>query len=116
MAKCHRVSHRGRTAQAQGRAGREYPGSALGRVTLSWAAPSDRFDQHGAALAAADALGGDAAFQAEPLHGVDEMQDDAIAAGANRVAGADGAAVDIEPRAVDRSEERRVGKGCRARG
>src|SRR6476660_4448244 len=30
------------------------------------------------------------------------MQDDAIAAGANRVAGADGAAVDIEPRAVDR--------------
>src|ERR1700731_1201806 len=63
--------------------------------------PSHRFDQHGAALAAADALGGDAALIAEPLHGVDQMQHDAVAAGADRMTDADGAAVDIEPVARD---------------
>src|SRR5581483_11743060 len=63
--------------------------------------PSNRFDQHGAALAAADAFGGDAAPLAEPLHGIDQMQHDAIAAGADRMADADGAAVDIEPVARD---------------
>src|SRR5580704_12645696 len=70
--------------------------------------PSHRFDQHGAALAAADAFGGDAALIAEPLHGIDQMQDDAIAAGANRMADADRTAVDIEPVARDLS--RRTGK------
>ena len=45
-----------------------------------------RLDQHGAALAAADAFGGDAALEAEPLHGVDEMQHDAVAARADRMA------------------------------
>src|SRR6202050_3296804 len=44
---------------------------------------SHRFDQHGAALAAADAFGGDAALIAEPFHGIDQMQHDAIAAGAH---------------------------------
>src|SRR6202035_2190451 len=39
---------------------------------------SHRFDQHGAALAAADAFGGDAALIAEPVHSVDQMQHDAI--------------------------------------
>src|SRR5580704_5897459 len=35
---------------------------------------SYHFDQHGAALAAADTFGGDAALVAEPLHGIDQMQ------------------------------------------
>ena len=42
---------------------------------------SHRLEQHGAAEPAADALGGDAALLAEPLHGVDQMQRDAVAAG-----------------------------------
>src|ERR1700722_7046697 len=63
--------------------------------------PSYRFDQHGAALAAADAFGGDAAPIAEPLHGIDQMQHDAVAAGADRMADANRAAVDIEPVARD---------------
>src|SRR5579862_4859205 len=65
--------------------------------------PSHCFDQHGAALPAADAFGGDAALLAEPLHGIDQMQHDAVAAGADRVADADRAAVDIEPVARDLS-------------
>src|SRR5580700_1337911 len=65
--------------------------------------PSHRFDQHGAALAAADAFGGDAALVAEPLHGIDQMQHDAVAAGADRMADADRTAVDIEPVARDLS-------------
>src|SRR5580693_8019615 len=40
-------------------------------------------DQHGAALPAADAFGGDPAFHAEPLHRVDQMKDDPVAAGAD---------------------------------
>jgi hypothetical protein len=59
--------------------------------------PSNGFDQHGAALTAADAFGGDASPMAEPLHGIDQMQHDAVAAGADRMADADRAAVDIEP-------------------
>src|SRR5580700_8662326 len=62
---------------------------------------SPRFDQHGAALPTTDAFGGDAALLAKPLHGVDQMQHDAIAAGADRMADADRAAVDIEPVARD---------------
>src|SRR5262245_34040897 len=60
-----------------------------------------RLDQHGAALAAADAFGGDALLDAEPFHGVDEMQHDAVAARAHGMAEADGAAVDVELVAVD---------------
>src|ERR1700722_2438864 len=63
--------------------------------------PSYRFDQHGAALAAADAFGGDAAPIAEPFHGIDQMQHDTVAAGADRMADADGTAIDIEPIARD---------------
>src|SRR6266436_5374136 len=62
-----------------------------------------RLDQHGAALPAADAFGGDAAFGAQPLHRVDEMQHDAVAAAADGMAEADGAAVDIELCRIDRS-------------
>src|SRR5262245_19206064 len=43
-------------------------------------------DQHGAALAAADAFGGDALLDAEAFHGVDEMQHDAVAARAHGMA------------------------------
>ena len=71
--------------------------TGFGAGALLMGGPSNRFDQHGAALAATDAFGGDAALQAEPLHGVDEMQHDAVAAGADRMAGADRAAVDVEP-------------------
>src|SRR5712691_12874965 len=64
---------------------------------LSHAPPSLHcLDQHGAALPAADALGGDALLDAEPPHRVDEVQHDAVAAGADRMAEANGAAVDIE--------------------
>src|SRR5262249_34687304 len=52
-----------------------------------------RLNQHGAALAAADAFGGDALLDAEALHGVDEMQHDAVAARAHGMAQPDGAAV-----------------------
>src|ERR1700724_463810 len=65
-------------------------GLGAGEVFMRF--PSHRLDQHGAALAAADAFGGDAALLAEPLHGIDEMQHDAVAAGADRMAGADRAA------------------------
>src|SRR6516165_3664799 len=58
-------------------------------------------DQHGAALAAADAFGGDALLDAAALHGVDEMQHDAVAARAHGMAEADGAAVDVELVAID---------------
>src|ERR1700688_2483003 len=60
-----------------------------------------RLDQHGAALPATDAFGGDAAFGAEPLHRVDEMQHDAVAAAADGMPKADGAAVDIELGVID---------------
>ena len=65
--------------------------------------PLHRLDQHGAALPAADAFGGDAALEAEPFHRIDEMQHDAIAAGADRMAEPDRAAVDIELVALDRA-------------
>src|SRR5262245_57586843 len=60
-----------------------------------------RLDQHGAALPAADAFGGDALPDAEALHGVDEMQHDAVAARAHGMAQPDRAAVDVELVAVD---------------
>src|SRR3984957_10368282 len=72
---------------------------------------SHRFDQHGPALPTAYAFGGDAALITEPLHGIDEMQHDAIAAGADRMADADRAAIDIEP--VARDFSRRAGKAER---
>src|SRR5215813_7647653 len=54
-----------------------------------------RLDQHGAALAAADAFGGDALLDAAALHGVDEMQHDAVAARAYGMAEADCTSVDV---------------------
>src|SRR3954462_12882055 len=62
---------------------------------------SHRLDQHGAAEPAADAFGGNAAPRAEPLHGVDEMQHDAVAGGADGMAERDRTAIDIEPVAID---------------
>ena len=58
-------------------------------------------NQLAAAEAAADAFGGDAAPGAEPLHRVNQMKHNAIAAGADRMPEADRAAIDIELRAVD---------------
>src|SRR3954469_15274685 len=62
---------------------------------------SHRLDQHGAAKPAADAFGGNAAPRAEPLHGVDEMQHDAVSGGADGMPERDSAAIDIEFFAVD---------------
>ena len=62
---------------------------------------SHRLDQHRAALPAADTFGGDAAFGAQSLHRVDQVQHNTIAAGAYGVAEADRAAIDIEPGAID---------------
>src|SRR5262249_386505 len=56
----------------------------------------DRLDQHCAALATADALRGNPALEAEPMHGIDEMKHNAIAACADRMPDADCAAVDVE--------------------
>src|SRR6516225_5716342 len=60
-----------------------------------------RLYQHRAAQPAADAFGGDAAPRAEPLHRIDEVQHDAVAAGADGMAKRDGAAIDIELGAID---------------
>src|SRR5262249_22262181 len=57
---------------------------------------SHRLDEHGTALPAAAALGGDAALQAKALHCVDQVQDNAVAAGADRMTGTNRAAVNIE--------------------
>src|SRR6476660_3295525 len=54
------------------------------------------FDDHGDALTAADAEGGQAALRVAPLHFVQERDEDAGAAGADRVAESDGATVDVD--------------------
>src|SRR5262245_35389185 len=58
-------------------------------------------DQHGAALAAADAFGGDALLDAEALHGVDEMQHDAVAARAHGMAETDCTSVHVKFVTID---------------
>ena len=74
-----------------------------------------RLDQHGAALAAADAFGGDALPDAEPLHGVDEMQHDAVAARAHRMAERDRAAIDVQLVARRSRRRRRRARAPRGR-
>src|SRR3954453_16029014 len=63
--------------------------------------PSHHLDQHGTALPAADAFGGDTAPGAEPLHGVDEVQHDSVARGADGMTEADRAAIDVELGAIN---------------
>src|SRR6185312_10663504 len=65
--------------------------------------PSHHLYQHRTALPAADAFGGDAASVAKPLHGVDEVQHDAVARSADGMAEADRAAIDVESGTVDRA-------------
>src|SRR5207249_5358325 len=60
-----------------------------------------RLEQHGAALAAADAFGGDALAHAEAFHRVDQMQHDAVAARAHRMAEPDCAPVHIKFVTID---------------
>src|SRR6516164_398299 len=91
---------------ASGRSLSEYGPSSILRgartfQTLPMGRALYRLDQHGAALPAADALGRYPPAHAKTLHGVDQMQDDAVAACADRMANPDGAAVDIEPVALD---------------
>src|SRR3981081_2407728 len=57
---------------------------------------SDPLDDHGDALAAADAHAGEAELDVALLHLVEEGDQDAGAAGADGVADGDGAAVDVE--------------------
>src|SRR6516165_3168796 len=78
------------------------PSSRLRGASVSQTLPMlHRLDEHGAALSAADALGGDALLDAEPFHGVDEVEHNAIAARADGMAEPDGAAVHIELVALD---------------
>src|SRR4051812_10254236 len=58
--------------------------------------PLQRFDQHRSAKPAADADGGHAFLLAGALQRLEQVQDDARAGGAHRVAERDGAAVDVE--------------------
>src|SRR5579883_2719697 len=69
--------------------------------TLLFMVSSYSPDQHRAALAAANTFGRYPKFLAEAPHRVDEMQHDAVAAGADGMAEADGAAIDVETRAID---------------
>src|ERR1700741_3636210 len=57
---------------------------------------SPLLDQQGAPLPAADAFGGVALLDAEPLHGVHEVEHDAVAARAHRMAQPDRPAIDVE--------------------
>src|ERR1700694_2765529 len=68
------------------------------------AANLDAFDQHGAALPAADAQRCDAALAAGALEDLEHVQHDARARGADRVPDRDRAAVDVEPGAVEPAE------------
>src|SRR5207247_11010493 len=70
--------------------------------------PLHSLDQHGAALPAADAFGGNALLDSQPLHRIDEMQHDTVAAGADGMAEPDRAPVHIE--LVARDDPRRAGK------
>ena len=67
----------------------------------SMSVPLHCLDQHRAAKATADAFGGDAAFGAEPLHGIHKMQHNAVAAGADRMSETDRSTVDIEFRLIN---------------
>src|SRR5690554_1332533 len=64
------------------------------------------FNQHGAGLTAADTFGGDPALNAFTVHGVHQVQNNAVTAGAHRVPKAHGAAIDIELFAVDATKRR----------
>src|SRR5690625_1495511 len=72
------------------------------RMAYSWfrsrydLAFSRFFQQQGAALAATDAGGGNAAGQLQALQRIGQMQHDAAAAGTHRMTEADGTAVDVE--------------------
>src|SRR6266478_79381 len=60
-----------------------------------------RLDQHGAALAAADAFGGDALLDAVAFHGVDQMQHDAVAARAHGMAETDCTSIHVKFVTID---------------
>src|SRR5262249_8556079 len=68
----------------RGRVKTEFAARSFPSTRLRWGSPVVRsrhgLDQHGAALPAADAFGGDALLDAEAFHGVDQMQHDAVAA------------------------------------
>src|SRR4029078_8751755 len=86
---------RKQTAPVRGCDRREYQEQAWARMVYS-CPPSNGFNQHGTTLPATDALGGDATLVTEALHGIDQVQHDAVATGADRVTGADCASVHVE--------------------
>src|SRR5688572_188506 len=59
------------------------------------------FDRQSYSIAAAEAERGDAAFEIPLLQGIDQRGQDARAAGADRVAERDGAAIDVHSGRVD---------------
>src|SRR5690606_41008385 len=65
--------------------------------------------KHRAALSAADAFSGDSALEPKPVHGVDEMQHDAVAARAYRMTKTDCSSIDVEALAVERTK-RKIGR------
>src|ERR1700693_228015 len=68
------------------------------------AANLNAFDQHGAALPAADAQRGDAAAPAGALEHLEHVQDHARARGSDGMPDGDGAAVDVQLGAVELAE------------
>src|SRR5438045_1848844 len=64
----------------------------------------ERFDQHRAAQAAADADGCDAPLRVVSFQRLEQVQDDPRARRAHRVAEGDRAAVHVEPFLVERAE------------
>src|SRR6185312_5067808 len=79
------------------------------RACLSFL-PLNRLDQHRPALTATDALGCDARCEAQPMHGIDEMQYDAVATGADWVTNPNGATVNIESLVRDAAGNARKAK------
>src|SRR5207249_353230 len=79
------------------------------QCSIRFAAPrrSYAFDEHRAALPAADADRGNAAPPARPLENVQQMQHDARARRAHRMPERDRAAIDVELVLVERTERSR---------
>ncbi len=77
--------------------------------------PSNRLNQHGAAKAAADTFSGDAALSPEPLHRVDEIQHNAVAASPDRMAETNGTAIDIQLGLIELRQRRPQDQAPRGR-
>src|SRR5262245_48482896 len=93
MVRKSEISCPGRASASERRSGTQGPQGDSRALPVT---ALHRLDQHGAALAAADAFGSDALLDAEPLHRVHEVEHDAVAARAHGMAEAYCAAVHIQ--------------------